>query len=69
MAAFNRPHTFRIFHAPPFDAEADDFSASVDGDDDSSLEIDDEHLQALRLDDDYESVPQEGDFWTEFDAA
>lgn len=38
-------------------------------DDDTLLELDEEYWEALLPDDDYEPTPEEGDFWTDQDAA
>jgi hypothetical protein len=38
-------------------------------DDEALLELDDEYWEALLLDDDYEVLPEEGDFWTDQEAA
>lgn len=38
-------------------------------DDETLLELDEEYWEALIPDDDYEPTPEEGDFWTDQDAA
>ena len=38
-------------------------------DDDTLLELDEEYWEALLPDDDYEPLPEQGDFWTDQDAA
>lgn len=38
-------------------------------DDESLLDLDAEYWEALLLDDDYEVLPEQGDFWTDQDAA
>jgi hypothetical protein len=38
-------------------------------DDDSLLELGDDYWEALIPDDDYETLPEEGDFWIDHEAA
>jgi hypothetical protein len=83
MNADDRPRLFKLLFAPPKDSDSDAANSAwpVDNlddddrpepeeiDDDFALELDDEYWEALIPDDDYESAPDEGDFWTDFEAA
>lgn len=65
-------------HILPFEAPVEIDDAALESflhptfdecDDETLLELNDEYWDALLPDDDYESLPDQGDFWTDQDAA